>query len=200
MTRRTFVAIPTITVLLASPFYLSAQQPDSAAMQQIRPATIHAHMAFLADDLLEGRGTGTRGHELAARYVAFHFEAMGLEPAGVEHTWFQPVPLRRSEVQPVKCSMSLIRDGREQTLEFGKDYAAGGSSRYEQSTVQASLVFVGYGVSAPSLNYDDHAGADVRGKIAVVLNGAPSRFPSTERAHTPASPSRSRQSRTAPWA
>ena len=152
-------------------------------MRQIRPEAIRAHMAFLADDLLEGRGTATRGQDLAAKYIAAEFEAMGLEPAGLNHTYYQPVPLRRIETQGEKSSMAIIRSGREEELEFGKDWITPGSAMYQDTDVRAGAVFVGYGVSAPELGYDDYAGADVRGKIVVMLYGAPSRFPSAERAH-----------------
>src|SRR5260221_8374591 len=75
-----------------------AEDPMAAALATIRPEALHAHMAFLADDLLEGRGTATRGHEIAARYVASQFEALGLEPAGMGGAWFPRGPLRRAEI------------------------------------------------------------------------------------------------------
>ena len=152
-------------------------------MDQIRPEAIRAHMRFLADDLLEGRGTATRGQDLAARYIASEFEALGLEPAGVNHTWYQPVPLRRIEIQSAQTSMALIRQGSEEKLQFGTDYVTAGSPVYQDTNVRAAAVFVGFGVSAPALGYDDYAGADVRGKIVVMMYGAPPRFPSAERAH-----------------
>ncbi len=79
----------------------------AAALATIRPEALHAHMAFLADDLLEGRGTATRGHEIAARYVASQFEALGLEPAGTGGTWFQRVPLRRAELVTERSALAL---------------------------------------------------------------------------------------------
>lgn len=152
-------------------------------MRQIRPEAIRAHMTFLADDLLEGRGTATRGQEVAAKYIAAEFETMGLQPAGINHTYYQPVPLRRIEVQGAKSSMAIVRNGRDEKLEFGKEWVTPGSAMYEDTDVRAGAVFVGYGVSAPELGYDDYAGADLRGKIVVMMYGAPSRFPSAERAH-----------------
>jgi hypothetical protein len=173
-------ALAFLSALLPAAFGQSAEE---AAMRQMRPEAIRAHMTFLADDLLEGRGTATRGQELAAKYVAAEFETMGLEPAGLNHTYYQPVPLRRIEVQGAKSSMATIRNGREEALAFGKDFVTAGSAMREDSEVRARAVFVGYGVSAPELGYDDYAGADVRGKIVVTMYGAPSRFPSAERAH-----------------
>ncbi|MGO9258268.1 MAG: M28 family metallopeptidase [Bryobacteraceae bacterium] len=152
-------------------------------MRQIRPEAIRAHMRFLADDLLEGRGTGTRGYELAAKYVASQFEGLGLQPGGTNGTYFQVVRLRRMELVPGQSSMTLVRDGREEPLAFERDFAMGGSAVYPDTSVRAPAVFVGFGVEAPDLGYNDYTSVDVRGKIVVMLYGAPARFPSAERAH-----------------
>ena len=74
----------------------SSSAPEQAAMNAIRPEAIRAHMRFLSDSLLQGRGTGTTSYEIAARYVAAQLEASGLHPAGVNGAWYQPVPLRKS--------------------------------------------------------------------------------------------------------
>ncbi len=76
------------------------QAAANAAIKVIRPEAIAAHMRFLSDDLLEGRQTGSRGHEIAAHYVATELEAMGLKPAGVSGTWFQSVPMRKADLVP----------------------------------------------------------------------------------------------------
>jgi hypothetical protein len=73
---------------------LGTDDAEQVALRAIRPEAIRAHVTFLADDLLEGRGTGTRGYDLAAQYVAAQFQAMGLEPAGVNGTFFQPIRFR----------------------------------------------------------------------------------------------------------
>lgn len=79
---------------------------------EVRAAAIRAHMEFLADDLLEGRGTATRGHEIAARYVAAQLAAAGLEP-GAEGRWLQPVPMRRSTLGRRRAgSRSFAKTGR----------------------------------------------------------------------------------------
>lgn len=178
---RLSLIVPTIGALL----FLcpaSGQSPEEA-MAQIHPEAIRAHMTFLADDLLEGRGTATRGQDLAAKYIATEFEALGLEPAGTNHSYYQSVPLRRIEIQAKQSSMTLIRRGTQDRLRFGEDYFVIGDSVREEAAVRAVAVFVGFGVSAPALGYDDYAGADVRGKIVVELYGAPPRFASAERAH-----------------
>ena len=159
--------------------------PDSvAAMAGIRPEAIASHIRFLADDLLEGRGTGTRGHQIAAGYVAGQFEALGLEPASPDRSWFQEVPLRTAELVRDASSLSVRgTDGKEQTLVFGRDYLMSGNLQVAASDVTAGVVFAGFGVSATQLGYDDYAGADVRGKIVLLLSGAPTRFASNERAY-----------------
>lgn len=159
------------------------QAAANAAIKVIRPAAIAAHMRFLSDDLLEGRQTGARGHEIAAHYVATELESMGLAPAGVNGTWFQPVPLRKVDLVAEQSSFELVRDGKNQTLAFAEDYIMGGNARETDSSVDAGAAFVGFGVTAPEFQYDDYAGVDVRGKVAVILRGAPPRFPSTERAY-----------------
>ena len=153
------------------------------AMNAIRPEGIRAHMRFLSDGLLEGRGTGTRGYEIAARYVATELESMGLQPAGVNHTWFQPVSLRKIELAPEQSSFTLVGHGNETRLVDGEDYVMFGSPLYEDVSVKAPVVFVGFGVTAPEFQYDDYAGIDVHGKIVAWLRGGPARFPSTQRAY-----------------
>ncbi len=159
------------------------QAAADAAIKVIRPEAIAAHMRFLSDDLLEGRQTGARGHEVAARYVATELESMGLVPAGVNGTWFQPVPLRKVDLVPEQSSFELVRDGKRQTLVFAEDYITGGNPLETDTTVDAGVAYVGFGVTAPEFQYDDYAGVDVHGKVVVMLRGAPPRFPSTERAY-----------------
>ncbi|MBI3666325.1 MAG: M28 family peptidase [Acidobacteria bacterium] len=154
-----------------------------AAIKTIRAQAIRAHMRFLSDSLLEGRAPGTRGYDIAAQYVATQMEAMGLRPAGVNGTWFQPVPLRKAVNDASRSSYVLVGDGKEQKLADTADYVFGGDLLRAESSVEAPLVFVGFGATAPEMNYDDYAGANVRNKIVVLIQGAPPRFPSTVRAY-----------------
>jgi hypothetical protein len=110
-------------ILLASaPKALASGDAADEAMAEIRPEAIRAEMSFLSDDLLEGRGTATRGHRIAAKYMATQFEAMGLEPAGDNRTYFQAVPMRAMRVDQEKSRLTLKRGNRAETLVFGKDY------------------------------------------------------------------------------
>lgn len=154
------------------------------ALDQIRPEAIRAHLVFLADDALEGRGTGTRGHELAAKYVRSQFEAFALS-SGIEGSrFFQRVPLRRTEVNGAGSMLRLQARGQSDTLRYGTDYALMDTHSVGQAAVAGPVVFAGYGVTAPELGYDDYAGLDVRGKVvAVRFFEAPSSFPSALRAY-----------------
>lgn len=137
-------------------------------LRALRGDALSAHVRFLADDLLEGRGTGTRGHAIAARYLAAQLQALGFEPAGEQGTFLQAVPLLGMTVQPERCSLEVGGS----RLEYGREalvYPRAGSA---EDDVSGELVFAGFGISAPEYGYDDTP-ADLRGKIAVVLYGAP---------------------------
>ena len=154
-----------------------------APVVDVRPERIRAHVEFLADDLLEGRAAGSRGYDLAARYVASQFELLGLKPAGDAGTWFQSIQFVEGSPVIPAGRLELLRAGGTVTLESAKDFLPGLDYFAPQSQVEAPLVFAGFGVHAPERGYDDFAGVDLRGKIAVVLGGAPPTFPSTARAH-----------------
>lgn len=162
------------------------------AMDQLAKEPFRADMAFLADDLLEGRGTGTRGQELAARYVAAQFEALGLKPAGTGGTFYQRVPLREVTIAPEKCSVTLSENGNSASLKWGDDFIMAGNSVREDSQVEAPVVFVGYGVTTPDGSYDDYAGVDAKGKIVAILSGAPPSLSSELRAHVGSSREKAR--------
>jgi Zn-dependent M28 family amino/carboxypeptidase len=161
----------------------SSDFPPEQLLQQIRPEAIRAHMEFLADDLLEGRGTGTRGYQLAANYVRSQFEEMGLKPAGVDGSYFQNIHFRKIDLLRDQSSLTIRREGAEQTLVMGKDYVMVGDPLRDDTNADAQVVFAGFGVTAPKFNYDDYAGVDVHGKIVAALYGAPASFPSAPGAH-----------------
>ena len=153
-----------------------------AAMATFRPEAIRADMRFLADDLLEGRGTATRGFDIAAKFMATQFEGMGLQPAGDNGTYFQNVPLRLLKPDPAKSALVLIHGDKEEALTFGKDYLSGVDPVRADRSIEAPVVFVGYGVTAPEQGYDDYKGVDAKGKIVALIFGAPD-FPSSIRAY-----------------
>lgn len=163
-------------VLLSATFATAA---DQATVTQ----RVQAHTSFLADDLLEGRAAGTRGFDLAARYVASQFARIGLEP-GADHARFlQPMKFIEA-TNRLEAGRLIVRHGAtEDVLAPINDMVVIANLSRPVETVTAPAVFVGYGVHAPELGYDDYAGVDLQGKIAVVLSGAPKQFPSTQRAH-----------------
>jgi Peptidase family M28/PA domain len=156
--------------------------PPQELLNHITPNGIRAQMEFLADDLLEGRGPGTRGYNLAANYVRAQFEQMGLDPAGENGTYFQNIHLRQVLPAPQRDSLVIKRAGIEEKFVFEKDYLMSGNAAYEDTSVEAPLVFAGFGVTAPERNYDDYAGIDAKGKIVVLVADAPASFPSSDRA------------------
>jgi hypothetical protein len=158
--------------------------PDAAdeAMNTIRPEAIRADMRFLSDDALEGRGTGTRGYDIAAKFMATQFESLGLQPTGDHGSYFQSVPLRLAKPDETKTTLVLSRSGKDETLTFRKDYISHGNPVLPETSVEAPVVFVGDGVTAPTQNYDDYQGIDAKGKIVAFLFGAPN-FESSLKAH-----------------
>lgn len=153
------------------------QAADVEAAQRVR-----ADVEFLASDLLEGRDTGSKGYEIGASYVASQFRAIGLQPGGSNGGWYEQVPFRRA-VHPEAPVASLLMGGKTIELTPAKDFAARPSIVEQTRNLDLPLVFVGHGISDRKLGIDDYAGLDVRGKIAVVLEGAPPGLPSEVSAH-----------------
>jgi hypothetical protein len=159
-------------------------------------AALRAHVEYLADDLLEGRSTGSRGHALAAAYVAAQFKQLGLAPLGDpiagdaskspnenDRSYLQTVRLLEATPVLPGSAAKYSRDGTSTTFDYGADYLPSADYSAPNSTLTAPLVFAGFGVTAPELGYDDLAAVDVRDRIAVVLSGAPPRFPHDQRAY-----------------
>jgi hypothetical protein len=176
------LTLTAMAVLIKSRDVQAQGDVADAAMAAIRPEAIRGDMRFLADDVLEGRGTGTRGHEIAAKFMASQFEALGLQPAGENGTYFQGVPLRSARTDETKTSLTLVRGGKEETLIFRKDYITSGDPGRVESSVEAPVVFVGDGVTAPEQGYDDYKGIDAKGKIVAMMPEAPN-FESSLKAH-----------------
>ncbi len=144
----------------------AAPPPDRMA------AALHAHVAFLADDLLEGRGLGTRGHEIAARYVAAQFAAFGLQPAGTDG-FFQRVNFVESRFTSARETLTLTRGAATQVWSNGVEATMTPGTTAGTESFAAPLIFVGYGLKDARLGIDDYAGLDVTGKIVVALSGSP---------------------------
>ncbi len=171
--------------LVALALFTTASAGNNAmdeAMASIRPESIRANMGFLADDALEGRGTGTRGYLIAAKFMAAQFASLGLQPAGDNGTYFQDVPFRAMHPDQTQTTLTLLRDGKEETLTYREDYITRGDPVRPETSVEAPVVFVGFGVTAPEQGYDDYKGIEVKGKIVALMSGAPD-FESSIKAH-----------------
>ncbi|MGC2358811.1 MAG: M20/M25/M40 family metallo-hydrolase [Thermoplasmata archaeon] len=149
-----------------------------------------AHVQFLASDRLEGRDTGSRGHAAAADYMIDQFRAAGLEPAGA-NGYRQPVTFDVTQIDEPHSSLALIRNGQTVAVKLGEDAALGVGSHTAES-LEAGAVFVGYGLSVPELDYDDLAGPDAKGKIAVFVNGGPTDMSGPVKSHYQSSVERGR--------
>jgi Zn-dependent M28 family amino/carboxypeptidase len=146
---------------------LDAQSPADQVARAVKPSVLQSHLEFLASDALEGRGTGTRGGQLAAKYIAAQFARLVLEPGGDNGTYLQSLPLRGSSF-----SSELSTPG-EPPLSPGKDFVGYITGPIDSAAVTADAVFVGYGITAPEENWADYAGADVKGKVVLALAGTP---------------------------
>ena len=143
------------------------------ANSAIRGEAISSHVRFLADDLLEGRGTGTRGHAIAARYVATTLQSFGVTPAGDNGGWFQSIPMRTIRGRVDKTTLHVVdAHGKALKLVRDTDLIGGPAVGERRADISGPLVFGAYSISAPKLGYDD-VPTDVKGKIVVVLFGAP---------------------------
>src|SRR5690349_1117914 len=139
------------------------------------------HVKVLAADDMEGRETGSAGERKAQAYVVEQIKKDGLQPAG-SNGYYQPVKLRSKAIDESGSSITLVRNGKDEPLVLGDD--AMFSTRVDLAPqVNAPLVFVGYGLKAPEANYDDFAGQDLKGKIAVLIAGSPSTLSAALAAH-----------------
>jgi Zn-dependent M28 family amino/carboxypeptidase len=145
-----------------------------AAMQNIDPQRIRAHVRFLADDLLEGRGTGQRGGDIAATYLATEFALYGLKPAGDNGTYMQKVPMVGITPDAATTFSLVPAKGAAMDVKPLDEYVAYDQTQQPESSVDAEIVFVGYGITAPEYHWDDYKGTDVKGKVLLMLVNEPS--------------------------
>ncbi len=185
--RRIAVLATALSLVAASAAQTKAVRPPSiphrlaspavAAIQTIKPENIETHVRFLSLDLLEGRGTGQRGGDIAAEYIAAQFALYGLKPAGDKGTYMQKVPMvgitpgadTRFSLAPAK--------GKSIDLKPLDEYVAYDQTQQSASDIDAEIVYVGYGIEAPEYNWDDYKGIDVKGKVLLMLVNQPSDDP-----------------------
>jgi Zn-dependent M28 family amino/carboxypeptidase len=140
-----------------------------------------SHVQYLADDKLEGRDVGSPGFATAAQYVIEQFKNAGLQPAGVGG-YAQPVVFSVAQIDEPNSSLEIVRDGKAEPIKFGEE-AFFSANQGLAAEAEAEAVFVGYGLTVPESNYDDLAGQNLKGKIAVYVTGGPASIPSAVKAH-----------------
>src|SRR5689334_5061263 len=172
MARLSVVALAVLVIAAAV-----VSQQKLSQNSPINEATLKAHIRFLSDDLLEGRGTGARGGEIAAKYIASQLEAIGAKGAGENGSFFQPVSLVGVKADP-HTTLTISGASGSESLKFADDFVAFTGAQTENVNVDADLVFVGYGISAPEQKWNDYKGdEDYRGKILVMLVNDPPATP-----------------------
>jgi Zn-dependent M28 family amino/carboxypeptidase len=156
--------------------FVSCQQQGrpvslDAALNSITAADLAAHVQKLASDEFEGRGPASRGEELTINFLADEFKKLGLKPGNTDGTYFQKVPL--VGITPEPAPLTLSAGAKKTQLKFADDFVAWTKRVAEMSSIDADLVFVGYGATAPEFNWDDFKGEDVKGKVIVMLINDP---------------------------
>ena len=151
-------------------------QTESGA-SSINEASIRGHVRFLADDLLEGRGPGSRGDELTQLYIATQYETLGLQPAAGNEKWLQPFPL--VGVRTIAPPNVVFKKGDNTvSLKSVEDFMSTIGRPAEKAKLKdAELVFVGYGIEAPEYDWDDYKDVDLTGKVLVMMNNDPASDP-----------------------
>jgi Zn-dependent M28 family amino/carboxypeptidase len=184
--RSAVVATAALASLSATLLAQAIPPAVKAAEASIDGEKIRAHVQFLADDLLEGRGPGLRGSEIAAKYIAAQFALYGLKPGGDNGTYLQQIKFVGMNAIPAKTTFSLVPKKPDSgmsidlysfDLKYADDYTVSNRTLTPVVDIDAPIVFVGYGIDAPEFQWNDYAGIDVKGKVILCIVGDP---PSTD--------------------
>lgn len=157
--------------LLVGGAYLSAQQRENKTV--FDSEKIRAHVKFLSSDLLEGRGMGQRGSDIAAEYIATQFALDGLKPAGEHGTYFQEVPMVKVTTRPETTFSLAPKSGEALQLKNLDDYVTHNETQTDVVDIDAPIVFVGFGITAPEYKWNDYKGVDLKGKVALLFVNEP---------------------------
>jgi Zn-dependent M28 family amino/carboxypeptidase len=169
-----------LLLFATSAFAANAKKPTTAdvppqvkeAIAAVNPNNIRTHVQFLSSNALEGRGTGQRGGDIAAQYIATQFALYGLKPAGDDGTYMQRVPMVGVTTDP-SSSVTLIWNEKPNQLRQYEDIVAMDETQSATNDLDAPIVFVGYGITAPEYQWDDYKDLDVKGKILLMLVNEP---------------------------
>src|SRR5712692_2432198 len=168
-----FVAAVLTTQLAAQKRTAASARLKGITIEMPDAEKIRATVKFLASDLLEGRGTGQRGGDIAAEYIATQFELYGLKPAGENGAYFQDVPMMGVKTLPDTSFKLVPANGQATTLKNLDDFVTNNESQAEIADIDAPIVFVGYGITAPEYNWDDYKGVNLQGKVALLFVNEP---------------------------
>ena len=177
------VSLFSVSLSMGTSLLAQAVPPSvKTAEASIDGEKIRAQVKFLSDDLLEGRGPGLRGSELAAKYIATQFALYGLKPGGDNGTYLQQIDFVGMNAIPAKTTFSLVPkkpstgmsiDLYSIDLKYGDDYTVSNRTLTPSVVIDAPIVFVGYGVDAPEFHWNDYANIDVKGKVILCIVGDP---------------------------
>ena len=174
MRRLCTVLLMTCTALVAVQGQSSLPASAQKAMNAIDAEKIRATVKYLSDDKLQGRGTGQKGGDMAADWIAAQFKSYGLLPAGDGDSYFQNIRFFGVTTDSKQTQFAFVpKSGAPVTLKFADDYVATDQTHSEKSEIDAPLVYVGYGIHAPEYNWDDYKGVDVKGKVLLMLVNEP---------------------------
>ena len=181
--KKYFVIVCSLISLCLSAQDVTISKDIKKAMDRIDTNTIRAHIAYLADDKLKGRLPGTEGYQMAVDYVTDQYKKIGLTPGGDNGGFTQKLIIRKSLVDN-SSAIAVLKDkfGNIDSLTFIKDFATAPHPIKPKTSAEGQIVFAGYGVEIPG-GYSDYAGIDVKGKIVVLVAGAPGGLHSTVSAH-----------------
>jgi len=166
--RNSIIAV--VILLAASGAYVTAQ---TLRQEKVDPEKIRAHVKFLSSDLLEGRGMGQRGSDIAAEYIATQFALDGLKPAGDQGSYFQEVPMVNITTLPDTTASLVPKNGEPLQLKNLDDFVIHNETQTDVADIDAPIVFVGYGITAPENKWDDYKGVDLKGKVALLFVNEP---------------------------
>src|ERR1700687_1673194 len=179
MRRLSLISLLLVTITLVGVSLAAQKKTHTSAKLEITSVEmpdaekIRAHVKFLASDLLEGRGTGQRGGDIAAEYIATQFELYGLKPGAENGAYFQDVPMMGVKTLEATSFRLVPANGEAVSLKNLDDFVTNNESQTETADIDAPIVFVGYGITAPEYQWNDYKGVGLKGKVALLFVNEP---------------------------
>src|ERR1700687_3204609 len=179
MRRLSLISLLLVTITLVGVSLAAQKKTHTSAKLEITSVEmpdaekIRAHVKFLASDLLEGRGTGQRGGDIAAEYIATQFELYGLKPGAENGAYFQDVPMMGVKTLEATSFTLGPANGEAASLKNLDEFVTNNGSQTEQASIVPPIVFVGYGIPAPEYQWNDYKGVGLKGKVALLFVNEP---------------------------